>query len=459
MRTSPGNKLYRSYLVSVTTVAILMLASVSALAEEGTAEGGTTEGGVDTAGSSEESPDPGAPSPDDTTAAADDAQEPAPAEPAPAEPTPEESAPVPTAAPARPEPPTAGYNKGFFIASPDGAFGLVINGRIQARFSYENSDGVPRENTAQFSIPRARLKVRGHAFGKRIAFTLEIDFGNGGFRLKDAAADFNLIDRKLMVQVGQFKRPFSRQQITSSAKLQFVDRAITDKHFKGGRDLGIMLHSQGGLPFEYAVGLFNGSGDKGLLAGKVSVDPSTGDGEITSGRFSNVPKLMDPMVVARVGWHSEGFDGYTSGDYEGSDFGIGIGGGVMLDFDSDDDDDSTIRAGIDYALALRGLSSTGAIYFASAQDGEGFADQRFDSVGFHVQAGYVIKGKVEPVVRYARIMPAGGDGASQEILGGVNVFCHGHNIKWSTDFGILTVEADGEDSVDFRARSQVQLAF
>ncbi len=469
MRIMKNSQLVRSFLLLLSAMASLTLLPQMALAE-----GDTTASGDDTT----ESTDDTAESTDDATAGADG--EPASAaaesptstqsdetaeptetpagEPAPdaaSTTTEETAAPVP----GKLIPPVVGYNKGFFLASPDGAFRLAINGRVQARFTFENTAGEPRANAAQFSIPRARVGLSGHAFDKRVTFALQMDFGKGGASLKDALVDFNIIDQKLMVQVGQFKRPFSRQQLASTSKQQFVDRAITDKHFGGGRDLGVMLHSHKKLPLEYAVGLFNGSGDKSQLTGNVSVDTSTGEGKIQSGRFSNVPDLMDPMVVARFGWHTKGFDGYRESDHTNSDFGIGIGGGVVLDFDSNDSDDSGIRAGLDYALAVRGLSSTGEVFVASAQNGGGFADQGFDSVGFRVQAGYTIKGLVEPAIRYARIMPAGGGGDRQELLGAVNVFFHEHHIKLSTDFGVLTEELDGVTLVDFRARSQVQLMF
>ncbi len=375
----------------------------------------------------------------------------------------ESEAPAAAAAvkPAKLSPPTVGYNGGFFVGSPDGAFKLAINGRLQARLVFESLDGDPRENQSQFSLPRVRLKLSGHAFSERIAFALEFDFGKGGVRLKDGYAEFKILDRWLFVEVGQFKRPFSRQQLSSSAKQQFVDRAITDAYFKGGRDLGVMLHSHKmKAPIEYAVGLFNGTGDKGLLSGDVVVDPYTGEGGIESGTVSNVPDLMDPMLVARLGWHTKDFDGYSESDTNHSDFGFAIGGGVVLDFDADNDDDSAVRAEVDYALKFKGLSSSGAFYLATAQAGLEFSDQAWDAVGLHVQVGYAIKGVVEPMVRYARILPNGYYNDSQEIRGGFSVFFHGHNLKWSTDVGILTDGVAGlDDAVDVQVRSQVQLAF
>jgi len=359
-----------------------------------------------------------------------------------------------------PVPPRVGYKKGFFIASPDERFKLTINGRIQARFTYENTEGEPRGHTGQFSIPRARLKLKGNAFDERIAFALQLDFGKGGASLKDAYVDLTAVNHWLMVQVGQFKRPFSRQQITSSGKQQFVDRAITDKYFQGGRDLGLVLHShKKKVPLEYSLGLFNGTGDKAQLKGDVVVDPTSFEGDITSGKFSNVPELLNPMAVVRLGWHTKDFDGYSESDTSDSRFGIGIAASALLDFDADKTGDGAFRAQLDYALKCHGLSHTGAVYVATQQTDENFADQDLDAVGFHLQLGYVIKGMVEPMIRYARILPKGDSNDSQEILGGINVFIFKHNVKWTTDFGVLTDEAEAEDSVDFQARTQLQLAF
>ncbi|HCP46057.1 MAG TPA: hypothetical protein DIU15_08455 [Deltaproteobacteria bacterium] len=356
--------------------------------------------------------------------------------------------------------PRVGYKKGFFIASKDERFKLTINGRIQVRFTYENTEGEPRGHAGQFSIPRARLKLKGSAFDRRIAFALQLDFGKGGASLKDAYIDLTAVDRWLMVQVGQFKRPFSRQQITSSGKQQFVDRAITDKYFQAGRDLGLVVHSHTKkAPLEYSLGLFNGTGDKAQLEGEVAVDPTSFEGDITSGKFSNVPEVLNPMAVARLGWHTKDFDGYSESDTSDSRFGIGVAASALLDFDADKTGDGAFRAQLDYALKCHGLAHTGAVYVATQQIDENFADQDLDAVGFHLQLGYVIKGVVEPVIRYARILPKGDNNDSQEILGGINVFMFKHNVKWTTDFGVLTDEAEGSDPIDFRARTQLQFAF
>jgi hypothetical protein len=487
MQTPATNPPQFARLAGLLSLAMLTLTPLSAIAEEDSAEEAIAEedsaeedsAEEDSAESDDDRSESGEPTSDEATEAPETPETPEPAPPA-AEPEPTlepapaaEPAPLPPPPAAKPAPPRVGYEGGFFIASPDGAFELAVNGQIQARFGYEATVGSPRSHEAEFSIPRARLRLGGHAFGERIAFALQLDFGQEGASFKDALMDFHVIDRKLMVEVGQFKRPFSRQQLTSSTDQQFVDRAITDKHFGAGRGLGVMVHNHKSSQLEYAVGLFNGSGgEREWLRDKADWEDDEDGWDNDAGELGfdeddlgfdrddldddkdwDLPPPIAPTLVARVGWHSDGFDGYSESDPRGSDFGIGIGGGVLVDFGRD------IRAGLDYALVARGFSSTGGVTVATAQGGKGFLDPGFGSVGFHVQAGYVIKGKVEPAIRYARIMSAGDAGASQEILVAINVFCHGHNVKWSTDFGVVNYAEGTRRSADFRVRSQVQLAF
>ncbi len=170
---------------------------------------------------------------------------------------------------------TSGYKKGFFISAEDGSSTLKINGRVQARFNYEGLEGIDNgaDDEYQFSVPRARLTMGGHLWSKDLKYKFQTDFGKGGAALKDFYVDFKLMDDWIYFRTGQWKRPFSRQQLNSSARLEFVERALTDKAFGAGRDIGIALHSNAKNDgFEYTVGLFNGTGDKGKFSGSANVD-------------------------------------------------------------------------------------------------------------------------------------------------------------------------------------------
>jgi len=382
------------------------------------------------------------------------AEEPAPEEPAPEEPVPEEPAPEAKAAPL--PPPKVGFKKGFFITSPDGKFGIKLGGRAQFRFTYEAGGD---EHEAAFSLPRVRFKFSGHAFDESLEYKFQIDFGKGGVNLKDAYIDIKA-HQMAIVRLGQFKVPNSRQGLASSSKQQLVDRSITNKAFGLDRDVGIMLMSDyKKAPVEYSVGIWNGTGDSGSLSGDVTVEPLTGEGTIDSGKFSNVPDLPNPLFNARFGAHSPGHDGYSESDHKTSEPGVGFGGGVWINFDADDDDDASMGGNVDWSVKAKGFAHNGAVYIRADQDGEELSDLALSNIGVHASVGYTIKGKVQPVFRFARLLPPGEDNDTTELLGGVNVYLFGDNVKWATDAGAILSETGGGAETAVQVRTQFQLDF
>lgn len=358
-----------------------------------------------------------------------------------------------------PQRPVAGYHKGFFIRSPNEPFALRIQGRVQARYAYEVLE--EEDDESAFSIPRARLTLAGHAFTEALAYKFQADFGKGFVTLKDFYADYTFVPGWLQLRVGQWKRPFSRQQITSSGRLELVDRAITDRFFGAGRDIGLAIHDdyERSPAFEYALGVFNGTGDRPHLSGSVAVDPTTGEGEVTGGRFTNVPDRLHPALVLRLGYNHGGIKGYREADLEGGPFRFSVGTSGLVDLDADGDDASGVVGELDYILKAHGFSTSGAVYVSSAQSGDRFGDQSFEAVGFHLQAGYVVTERFQPAVRYASIAPDGPDNDLQEILGGLSIYFFGHGLKWQTDGGALLSQVSGGRRADYLVRSQLQLAF
>lgn len=351
---------------------------------------------------------------------------------------------------------TSGYKKGFFLSAEDGSSALKINGRVQARFNYEGLEGIDNgaDDEYQFSIPRARLKMSGHLWSEDLKYAFQTDFGKGGAALKDFYVDFKLMEDWVHLRTGQWKRPFSRQQINSSSALEFVDRALTDKAFGAGRDIGVAIHSnytQDG--FEYTAGIFNGTGDKGTFNGETDVD-----GNVT-GKVSNVPDQFKPVAALRLGYNHGGIKGYSEADLEGGGFRFALGGSALYDLDLDDSGDGSMVAEFDYAVKAEGFSSTGGYYMSMVENADGELEGAL--TGFHAQAGYVIADKYQPVVRFAMLDPDGDDNNTQKITAGLNIYFKGHNLKWQTDAGIAMYEAP-EGAVaenDMVIRSQLQLAF
>jgi hypothetical protein len=345
---------------------------------------------------------------------------------------------------------STGYDKGFFIESADGAFSLKTQARIQFRYTFSSQAALDpdsmeesRDNDSLFAVQRGRLTFGGHAFGEDLDYKLQADFGRGDVVLKDFYVDYRVAGDTL-VRFGQYKRPFSRQQITSSGNQELVDRAITDGYYRAGRDAGVMVHNayEKSPALEWAVGLFNGTGEN-----------------VVPGRTDGAPDTFNPALAARVGYNRGDVKGYSEADLDGGPLRFGVGASVLGELDGDGDDASAIRAELDYIVKVEGFSSTGGIYFATAQDGSDFPDQAADALGFHVQAGYTVDETHQVVGRFAQVARlADGVGNLREASLGYSLYVFGHGFKWQTDLTV-GLDAGQEPGDDIQIRSQAQLSF
>ncbi len=363
---------------------------------------------------------------------------------------PEVSADVP------PDTARAGYDGGFFIRDADDKFRARFKGRVQGRFTFRSiEDDSERESDYAFSIPRARFAMNGHAFSPALKYALQVEFGGGFAYLRDYYLDAGFLPGALHLRVGQYKRPFSRQQLTSSGSQELVDRAITDRAYGAGRDLGIMIHNDFGRSprFEWAAGLFNGSGERPRFSGRVLGD------SVEGGRWSNVPAKFKPMAVVRVGYNHGGIRGYSETDLEGGPLRFSVGMSGKAAFNQDENDASFVSGQLDYAFKIHGFATTGAVYFGTAQDGGSFTDQSYAGLGMHVQAGYLILRRYGLSLRYAILAPEGDDNNTQEIMGGLSVYFFGHSVKWQTDGGVLLRDDPAGNRSDGLVRTQLQFGF
>lgn len=336
----------------------------------------------------------------------------------------------------------AGYDKGFFLKSSDDKYTMKINGRVQPFFvSRTATDPIDFRNA--FEIRRARLTLEGNIHSKSLAYKFQTDFGRGFVTLKDYYIDAEFA-KDTWVRAGQWKRPFSRQQITSTGRLEITDRSITDRLFLGSRDIGVAIHNQyeKSPDFEYIVGVFNGTGDTARFT--PTTDPMTGN--VTGGSFSNVPGKLRPVWIARAGINRGGIKGYSEADLEGGAARFAIAANIAVEGDNDDDDASLQRAGVDYVVKANGFSTTGGAYVMSSQDGLSLTDQTLAFVGFHVQAGFMATPKVQPVARFAYVDARLENGIDeQEISVGANYYAFGHDVKLTGAVRLFKVGDNGFD--------------
>jgi len=111
-------------------------------------------------------------------------------------------------------------------------------------------------------LRRARLQIGGN-LAEDISYKVQADFVRSPVLL-DARVDFTHFNRARLT-IGQFKVPFSQENLTSSSALLSVDRSLVVNTFSPGRDIGVQLEGNivrgDGRPlFDYSVGLFNGAG-------------------------------------------------------------------------------------------------------------------------------------------------------------------------------------------------------
>lgn len=347
--------------------------------------------------------------------------------------------------------------KGFSYDSKDGSSALGFEARVQLLETLTVPDEVGEKTESNLSIPRARVGWKGHVWSKDLEFKLQIDFGKGQAALKDFYADWRF-SGDLRLRAGQGKVPFSRQKLTSSSKLAFVDRAPTDGDFDPDRDIGLWLHNgfEKSPELEWAVGVFNGTGEKPRLEGKVQTDPATGEGTITSGKLSNTVSRSMPEIGVRVGYNSGGLKGYTEGDLEGGPLRFGVGLGVVADLDMDGGKDGAMTATVDAQVKVEGLAVEAAFFTKRIQKGDSWTDQTGHANGIHAQVSYAIAETWMPALGYTLVMPdAEGADDESEIAVGLTAMLHGHAIKWAND---VAFQDDGT-TAPVVARSMIQFSF
>lgn len=152
---------------------------------------------------------------------------------------------------------------------------VKLDGWIDAQYQYDKSGDSEK---SAFQIRRARLDLKG-SLSKWVDFRLQADFAPNP-RLIDAFVKVNFC-KYVKLQVGQFKIPFSLENILSPLDLETADNAQVISALSGykdvtgissyanGREIGLMLTGTLAsaevkgekIPIlQYGIGVFGGNG-------------------------------------------------------------------------------------------------------------------------------------------------------------------------------------------------------
>lgn len=303
----------------------------------------------------------------------------------------------------------------FEVGSPDGKFKLGFRGHLQENNKISYLPANDGKVAVRLYLNRARFSVYGNAFDPSLTYLFQT-----GFEKKDSAeqngppelntknnswpvpgTDFlydyyvNAACHKeyLQLRIGKFRTPFSRQQLMSTSQMQFYDPNAASDYFQitdSGRDVGIMAHNGFHNPFEWALAA------------------------VSNG------------LVARIGFNHNGIDGYEMADFTGGAlrFAIAVNGFMHTDYTSAKLDD--LRGGVDFIAKVNGFSTNGAFYYQRETKEKMAAENR---MGGGLDLGYLINGKIEPVLRGSWMKRTEKGANETEGLLGLNYYLYGHHMK------------------------------
>lgn len=334
-----------------------------------------------------------------------------------------------------------GIGKGITYSTPGGGFSLTANLRMQ-NFAGASFDRDFSLTEIEARVKQVYLRVSGHIYSPKLTYLVQLGFAG---QASNARGYSNIVHDAILyyrpapawsIGAGQTKVRASRAHSNSSGLLQFADRSIVNGEFSPDRDFGIFgqydLPRDEGFAFTAKASVTLGKGrnwgrsaNGGLLyAARVELYPL--------GRFKERGESTEGDLA-----HEEEVRILLAGAYTYNRKAIRASGqrGDQLP------DGATRNMGsyyVDFLLKYRGFS--GCIDFM----GRTCADPLFDDesaswiytgCGVNVQAGYLISGKWEVVLRNSTLFPrsevrerAGYKRRNQTTLG-VSRYIVGHALK------------------------------
>ena len=355
---------------------------------------------------------------------------------------------------APPETKVDASNGGVTMSS--GVNSLTIGARAQFRWTVDKREGVDADKLgsgvgisdgplSQFDIPRLRIGLSGGAFRPWMKYSFQFDIsrtaGESASKIKDAILEIRPTGKTYRIQAGQFKVPFSLQQITSSGRQQFVDRSITDSKFAPARDMGVVFSgTTTSRKVGYEAGVFNGAGE------------------------SNRQTRESPLWVARVIVDPMGPYGLVEGSSDAGDkpvlhLGVAARGGAQIRGRTTagvvQDADNQTAVDVEFAYKAPRFYSTAEAYWMTDERHNPVALPDLKSMGFHAQAGFmVVPRRAEVAIRFAQIEgdTSVDDAAVSEVRGAFGYYWRAHNLKVTADIGQVSYDA-GFSSLSARARA------
>jgi hypothetical protein len=354
----------------------------------------------------------------------------------------------------------AGYNNGFFLASPDGNYSLKVGGQVQVRWTLNHAKqgaATPLPGSAStngntewgFENRRTKLDFQGNVFSKDWTYRVRAAFNQGatrnlglGFNQGSNGAaqiDFAYIekamDNGMSIRVGQFRAPWMREVLVDSAYQLAAERSVLAGLFGQGYSQGIQFGYQMDS-MRFTGGAFDGiGGQNGQFSGGGTYNSQNTNWDDTSTNYSFAGR-----AEFKISGDWSQFNDFSSA--KGSE--AGMMAGVAVAYQRGNQNTGAINTNGSKLLGVTGdftWDFGGASLFASGvwvNNEDGTSGNKTNPWGVMFQGGYFVTEEVELFGRYEFINydtpdTGGGSNKYNGLTVGANYFFN-TNVKLTCDF-------------------------
>ncbi|MGH8503519.1 MAG: porin [Gammaproteobacteria bacterium] len=331
---------------------------------------------------------------------------------------------------------------------------VEIGGRIQVQYFRVDPDTPGADSTDDLFLRRVRPEIEATLTENWLG-VLAVDFADDEVDIKDAYIEyggFALGD----ILIGNHTAPFSREQLTSSKRQQFVERTFVGDHDFGVPDRQMGVSLQGGEMLQYAFGYY-----------KAGIDPGTDTLDFDT-RLTPDTEYFGDMFAGRLDFYPLGEFDLAQGDFEHSPspkVGVAVNGFTWRNDDdntSDDpgsDYDEVQGYGADAALRWAGISVDAAYQIFTSEtvdptvtDGL-IAGGEGDFDTYAIKGGYMIpigSHHLEPVIGYMVLDADAAAEKDERYLAGVNYFFNEYDdkLQFTYEMGSDVFATDNAGSLD-----------
>ena len=267
---------------------------------------------------------------------------------------------------------------GLEVSTDDGAFSFGLGGRLMLDAAYYDEDKTKLGDGTE--VRRARLEAEGRLFHDW-TYELGVDFAGGDSDVKNAYIGYEGW-WPASFKIGQFKEPFSLEEMTSSKYITFMERALPNA-FVPGRNIGIGAHrywesltAAGGLFGEAFDSDVEDEGDEGWgVAGRLTYSPL--HLETRAVHLGAAAEYRKPDDSDEIRFRTRPESHVTSVRYANTDDILEV--------------DNTVKYGLEAAGVWGPFSVQGEYIYTDVNRNSGFEDVNFD--GWYTFASWFLTGE------------------------------------------------------------------